>query len=106
MSGGCDGPFRVRVLAPADPAVVRVVVPGPPGPPGPAGPAAGGAGSAQVHTQATPAATWTIPHSFGRRPVTAVFDAAGAQMLADISADASAVTVTFANPTAGSAVLA
>lgn len=79
---------------------------GPQGPPGPQGPAAGGAGSAQIFTQATPAATWTIPHGFGRRPLTAVFDAAGNEMIADIAAGAAAVTVTFAQPTAGSAVLA
>jgi hypothetical protein len=79
---------------------------GPQGPEGPPGPAAGGAGSAQVFAQATPAATWVIPHGFGRRPLVAVYDASGAELLADLAADASAVTVTFAQPTAGSAVLA
>ena len=69
-------------------------------------PGQGGGGEVKVFTQATPAATWTIPHGFGRRPLTAVFDAAGNEMIADIAAGAATVTVTFAQPTAGSAVLA
>lgn len=79
---------------------------GPQGPPGPPGASGGGAGSAQIFSQATPAATWVIPHGFGRRPLVAVYDASGAELLADIIADAAAATVTFAQPTAGSAVLA
>jgi len=79
---------------------------GPQGPIGPPGPAAGGAGSAQVFAQATPAATWVIPHGFARRPLVTVYDASGAELLADVVADAIAATVTFAQPTAGSAVLA
>lgn len=86
----------------ADPAVIVIEVPGEQGPAG----ASGDAGRGQVFTQATPAATWTISHGFGRLPITAVFDSDGAELLADIAASASSVTVTFAQPTAGSAVLA
>ncbi|MHB2205060.1 hypothetical protein [Methylobacterium sp. CM6257] len=86
----------------ADPAVIIVEVPGEQGPRG----ASGDTARAQVFTQATPAATWTIPHAFGRLPITSVFDSDGGELLADIAASASSVTVTFAQPTAGSAVLA
>lgn len=65
----------------------------------------GSAGDGQVFAQLTPAATWVIPHDFGRRPVVAVYDADGAEILTDVAADSSAVIVTFAQRTAGSAVL-
>ncbi|MCB4803507.1 hypothetical protein QO001_000852 [Methylobacterium brachiatum] len=42
MSACCDGPFRVRVLRPAEPGIVRVVVPGPMGGDGPPGASAQG----------------------------------------------------------------
>lgn len=42
MSTCCDGPFRVRAVVPAEPSVVRVVVPGPMGGDGPPGASAQG----------------------------------------------------------------
>lgn len=53
----------------------------------------------------TPAATWVIPHLFGRRPDVAVYDSAGNMMIADVQSSATMTTITFAVPTAGSAVL-
>lgn len=98
-------PEVIVVEVGADPAVVIVEIAGEQGPPGPPG-SGGGAGSAQIFTQATPAATWVIPHGFGRRPLVAVYNAAGSDLLADVAATADAVTITFAQPTTGSAVLA
>lgn len=42
MTVCCDGPFRVRVVVPAEPGVVRVAVPGPMGGDGPPGASAQG----------------------------------------------------------------
>jgi hypothetical protein len=65
-----------------------------------------GAGGATVtHTQSTPLATWTIPHTLGRLPLVSVY-VAGSEVLADIDATSSSVTITFATPTSGVAVLA
>lgn len=75
------------------------------GPQGPAGPP--GANLAFEYVQATPLATWTIPVpvEFGRRPAVAVFLNSGEAVLADVSASSSSVTITFASPVSGSAVL-
>lgn len=56
-------------------------------------------------TQATPAATWSIPHPFGRRPVATVY-VAGEVVDADVTATAVNLTVTFPAPTAGTVALA
>lgn len=55
----------------------------------------------------TPAGSWIIavPASFGRRPNVAVYLATGEEVHADVTASTSTVTVTFATPTAGTAVL-
>lgn len=44
---------------------------GPPGPPGLPG------GQGVVYEQTVPLATWTIPHTFGRPPVVALYDTSG-----------------------------
>ena len=59
------------------PTVVHAGTPGLQGPPG-----TGGAG--YVHTQATPAATWTINHNLGFRPSVELIDAGGAEFDAEI----------------------
>lgn len=61
--------------------------------------------SGTVHTQAATAATWTIPHSFGRRPAVSVYLATGEEVDADVVATPTQVVVTFASPQAGSAIL-
>lgn len=70
-------------------------------------PASGGGGTAAavVHVQASPAGTWSIPHTFGRLPVVTVYDSTGAQVEADVSATDSSVSIMFATPIAGEAVL-
>ncbi|GJE27935.1 hypothetical protein [Methylobacterium organophilum] len=68
-------------------------------------PSPGGSGATE-RAQVTPAGTWIIPHGLGRRPIVTVYDTSGAEMLADVVATATTVTIVFAVPTAGSVVLA
>lgn len=102
-------PVVVEVRMPAEIDVIEVQVPGPQGPPGkdgpPGPPGSGSGGGGREFVQATPAATWIFAHGLGRRPTVSVFDTAGAEMIADVFADASNVSVVFAQPTAGSAVI-
>lgn len=76
-----------------------IVERGPIGPEGPPGPP--GANAGFEHTQSAPAATWIIPHALGRRPVVSVFDTAGNEIVTDIAATASVVSIAFAQATAG-----
>ena len=57
------------------------------------------------YDQLTPSATWTFTHLFGRRPNVIVYNAAGQEVFADVTADDMLVTVVFPTPTTGSAVL-
>ena len=86
--------------------VVRLTsINGLPGPAGPAGPA--GNSQAFEYTQIAPSATWIIPVpvAFARRPAVDVYLTSGEQIIADTVASASSVSIMFASPTAGSAVL-
>lgn len=68
-------------------------------------PAAGGSGSSgEVHTFAS-AGQWTVNHAIGRIPSVTVYDAGGKLLLAEAAATSTQVVITFANPTAGTAVL-
>lgn len=98
-----DDPDEIVVEIPPDPDVIVVEIPGEQGPAGRDGSGSGGGGREFV--QSTPAATWTFVHGLGRRPVVSVFDASGAEMIADVFAGPSNVSIVFAQPTAGSAVL-
>lgn len=51
------------------------------------------------------AGQWTINHSIGRIPSVTVYDGAGNLLLAEVAATSTQVVITFANPTAGTAVL-
>lgn len=63
------------------------------------------ADTAYTHTQTTPAAQWSITHTFGRLPVVQVL-VDDEVVYADVDyPDASHVLITFASPTAGLAVL-
>lgn len=62
------------------------------------------AGAVYTRTQSAPAATWTFTNPLGRLcAVTVLVD--GQQVLVDTDVSPTAVTVTFAQPTAGQAVL-
>lgn len=63
------------------------------------------AGGGQVLTQSSPSASWTFSHSLGRIPNVAVYSTAGDQIVPDVHASSTSVSLTFANPMAGTAVL-
>jgi len=95
-------------------AVVTVVTAGPQGPigpigpAGPAGPAGGGGGgvTAYVHTQSTPATTWTINHNLGFRPTVELLDSGSQEIDGEISHPTVNQTVVTLSPaTAGLARL-
>ena len=56
------------------------------------------------YVQDTPLATWTIPHSLGRRPAVELY-IGGESVEADVTASSSTVTITLPSPMAGTAVL-
>ena len=85
--------FEMAAPPPAD--VVVLPVAGPRGP----------AGAGEVHDQPAPASSWLIPHSLGRWPGVAVYDLTGALIEPDISVSDSSVSISFAMPFAGKAVL-
>ncbi|TXN33888.1 hypothetical protein [Methylobacterium sp. WL19] len=104
-SSGIVSEATSPVLIPAQPfegrLVAAPVIVGPQGVPGLAG-----NGSSLVHEQGSAASTWIIPHNFGRRPSVSVYSASGDEMLTDVTATTTSVSVVFAQPTAGSAILA
>lgn len=51
------------------------------------------------------AGQWTVNHAIGRIPSVTVYDDAGNLLLAEVAATSTQVVITFANPTAGTAVL-
>lgn len=56
------------------------------------------------HTQDNPLATWTINHALARRPQVTVY-VGGEEVIADVVASDTAVTITFAEPQVGTATL-
>ena len=82
--------------------VVTLTAVGPQGPQGPSG----GAGAAYIHTQASPATTWTINHNLGYRPSVELLDSGSQEIDGDISHPTVNQTVVTLNPaTAGLARL-
>lgn len=66
----------------------------------------GGASAYYLHTQATPAAVWTVPHNLGIYPSVTVIDSAGSQVIADVSYPSlNTVTITFSAALSGRAAL-
>ncbi len=63
-----------------------------------------GTGSSYVHVQSAAAATWTVEHNLGTKPVVAVVSTGGDLLLAEIAYPSNSTTViTFGQPYAGSA---
>lgn len=91
------GPEGLAEALARDPAQAIAAIVGPPGPPGPA--------ATPLRIDASLAATWILPHAFGRAPMVQVFlgsgGSEGEQVIADVSASASTVTVTHASPQQG-----
>ncbi len=75
-----------------------IVVPslGRQGPPGPAG------DGGFTHTQATPAATWTITNTLGRYPASVLVVVDDAEVTTDVEfPDLDTIVISFASPHAG-----
>ena len=88
----------VDVVVP-EPVVAAVVIPGPVGPPGPPG-AVGS--DAYLHTQSTPAATWTVSHPLGRYPAGSELTIDGEVVFTDITyPDIFTAVATFGSPQVG-----
>ena len=89
--------------------VVALTAVGPQGPIGPEGPqgvAGPSGGTLYVHTQSTPATTWTINHNLGFRPSVELIDSGSQEIDGDISHPTVNQTVVTLNPaTAGLARL-
>lgn len=74
--------------------------PGPPGPPGPALPP-------YEHSQSSPAATWTVTHNLGFRPLVGVLDSGGSQVFGEVIHDsANQLRILFSTAFSGKAYLA
>lgn len=105
-------------IAPAQPYTVAYLpVTGPVGPQGPAGPA-GGVSEAtfnaamaarptpQTHAQSSAASVWTIAHAFPYRPSVDAYDTSAREIGGVVAyPDLTHVTVTFAAPESGTAIL-
>ena len=85
--------------------IVGVIAVGPQGPRGPAG--VSGDDLSFEYSQLSALATWTIPlpEGYPRRPSVTVYLSDGEQVEADVSSSLETVTITFNQPTAGSAVI-
>ena len=70
-------PAVIDVIVPAAPAVVEIITEGPQGP-------AGGI-LGYLHTQASPASTWTINHNLGLKPVVALYSVGGVEFDAQVT---------------------
>lgn len=57
---------------------------GPAGPPGPPGADGTGGDLSYTHTQAVPAASWTVEHGLGKHPAVIVVDSAEEVVIGDV----------------------
>jgi hypothetical protein len=56
------------------------------------------------HIQALPMGSWVVPHAFGRRPHVSVY-IDDTEVEADVAATSTSVSISFATPVAGTAIL-
>lgn len=87
------GPEGMAEALARNPALPIAAIVGPPGLPGPA--------AAPQRIDASLAATWILTHAFGRVPTVQVFLGSGEQVIADVTASATTITVTHASPQQG-----
>jgi hypothetical protein len=102
-----DAPVVVEILA-APTEVIEATSIGPQGPQGPSGPQGpqGIAGQGSIRFDiSTPNGTWVVAHGLSRVPAATVYLATGEMALADVTADPTHVTVTFAEPHSGFVLL-
>lgn len=89
--------------------VSDVGIVGPVGPTGPAGPAgppgSGGAGASYIHTQVSPAASWTVQHNLGaiRHPVIILAGETEPILTDTVYPDLNTIVLIFPAPAAGMA---
>lgn len=86
--------------------VIEIAEQGPPGPPGRGDKGDRGepglAGVSLVHTQAEPAARWSIAHDLNRYPSVTVIDSAGGEVEGDVAyLDSNRIQLDFSAPFAG-----
>ena len=93
---GPAGMTEALTRLPETPIAALIGPPGPQGPQGPQGPT-----GAPQRIDASLAATWILPHGFAREPMDQVFLGSGEQVIADVSATPTTVTVTHASPQSG-----
>lgn len=96
---GPEGLAEALVRDPAAPIAAIIGPPGPAGPTGATGPA--GPAGAPLRIDAPLASTWILNHGLGRLPMAQVFLGSGEQVLADVDATSTTVTVTHASPQSG-----
>ncbi|GAA2294160.1 hypothetical protein GCM10010149_47650 [Nonomuraea roseoviolacea subsp. roseoviolacea] len=84
-----------NLLASVEVGYISAGVPGPPGPPA----------QPVTHVQATPSASWVIPHELGHRPHVTVLDNIGTVIQTDVHIGENTVSIVFASPTTGVVVL-
>lgn len=87
------GPEGMAEALSRNPALPIAAIVGPPGPPGPA--------AAPQRIDASLAATWILTHALGRVPTVQVFLGSGEQVIADVTASTTTITVTHASPQQG-----
>jgi len=81
-------------------ATINVAI-GAPGPQGDIGPAGG---ESYLHTQSSPASTWTVNHNLGTRPAVEVRDTGGNEILAAVThMSANQVLISFVSAKTGTA---
>jgi hypothetical protein len=91
-----NGVMVVEIDRPSVVEVVEVIHPGPQGP----------AGASYVHTQVTPANTWTINHNLGYRPAVELLDSGSQEIDGEVAHPSIHQTIVTLNPaTAGIARL-
>lgn len=101
-----DDILRNKVIVESENNIVVISQVGPQGPPGEPG-ADGSSGlAAHVHSQSSPALTWTINHNFGYRPGVTILSIGGVEVKADvIHTSVNQTVIQFVVATAGSARL-
>jgi hypothetical protein len=86
--------------------VLELTAPGPQGPVGPQGSPGAAGGSVVSLNQTEPAGTWIIEHNLNRPVFVTVLNSDGDQILTEVDqSDPNTVSIIFATPTSGKAVI-
>jgi hypothetical protein len=92
----------IETLVVSPPTVIETVEAGPQGPPGPQG--AVGVPQSYLHTESSPASSWTVNHNLGFRPTCTVFSVGSVEVEAEVTHISNTQSIIFfVQPTAGTA---